>query len=153
MFPNILLILQQHPLHVLKLTRPTLSLPYLKQAVCWGMLMSFQQPPHSMKYLVLISLLALAAGRKIQVRELQYGFCEGAKEPFSIDEVVLEPYPVVVKTNATIHLAIGITLNEPIPVGSTATLKIIKDGIIDIPLPCVPYEDIHLGSWFVRILL
>jgi hypothetical protein len=106
-----------------------------------------------MKSLVFLSLLALTAGHKIQVRELQYGFCEGADEPFSIDEVVLEPYPVVVQTNATIHLAIGITLNEAIPVGSTATLKIIKDAIIDFPLPCIPYEDIHLGSWFVHIFL
>jgi hypothetical protein len=107
----------------------------------------FQQPPLSMKSLVFLSLLALAAGRKSQVRELQYGFCAGAPEPFSIDEVVVEPYPVVVQTGATLHLAIGITLNEPIPVGATAKLKIIKDGFIDIPLPCLDVGDFSVGSW------
>jgi hypothetical protein len=100
-----------------------------------------------MRSLVFLSLLALAAGRKIQTRELQYGFCEGANQPFSIDEVVLEPYPVVVESGANIHLGIGITLNEAIPVGSTATLKIVKLGLIDIPLPCILVGDIHLGSW------
>ena len=101
-----------------------------------------------MKCLILAaSLLALAAGRQLRAKELQYGFCEGAAQPFTIDEVVLEPYPVVVESGASIHLAIGITLNEPIPVGSTATLKIVKDGLIDIPLPCIAIGDIHLGSW------
>ena len=100
-----------------------------------------------MRSLVFLSIIALAVGRKIQTRELQYGFCEGADQPFSIDEVVLEPYPLIVESGATIHLAIGITLNKPIPVGSTATLKIIKQGIIDIPLPCILIGDIHLGSW------
>jgi hypothetical protein len=109
--------------------------------------MPFQQPPQSMKSLVFLSLLALATGRKIHVRELQYGFCEGSPQPFSIDEVVLEPYPVVVQTGATIHLAIGITLNEPIPVGATAKLKIVRDGLIDIPLPCLDIGDISIGSW------
>ncbi len=104
-----------------------------------------------MKYLVLAALLAVAAGRQIQVKELQYGFCEGAAQPFTIDEVVLQPYPVVVETGAIIHLAIGITLNEPIPVGATATLKIVKDLLIDLPLPCIPIGDIHLGSWYVQV--
>jgi hypothetical protein len=100
-----------------------------------------------MKSLVFLSLLALAAGRKIQVRELQYGFCAGAHEPFSIDEVVVEPYPVVVHSGANLHLAIGVTLNEPIPVGASAKLKMIRDGFIDIPLPCIDVGDVSVGSW------
>jgi hypothetical protein len=103
-----------------------------------------------MKILIFLSFLTLATGRKIQIRELQYGFCEGAYEPFSIDEFVLEPDPVVLQDGATIHLAIGVTLNLPIPVGSTTTLKIVRDGIIDIPLPCYDLEDISIGSWYVE---
>jgi hypothetical protein len=97
--------------------------------------------------LFLPSLLALATGRRIQTRELQYGFCEGASQPFSIDEFVLEPYPVVLQTNATIHVAIGITLFEAIPVGSTASLTVIKKGLTDILIPCILFGDIYLGSW------
>jgi hypothetical protein len=95
-----------------------------------------------------LSLLALAAaGHKIRTRDLQYGFCEGASQPFSIDEFVLEPYPVVLHTGAPLHVVLGITLFEPIPVGSTATLKVIKDGFLDIPIPCILFGDIHIGSW------
>jgi hypothetical protein len=100
-----------------------------------------------MAFLILLSLLTLAAGRKIQIRELQYGFCEGAYEPFSIDEFIVEPDPLVVQSGATIHLAIGVTLNLPIPVGSTTTIKIVKDGFVDIPLPCYDLGDISIGSW------
>ena len=100
-----------------------------------------------MTFLIVLSLLTLAAGHKIHIRELQYGFCEGAYEPFSIDEFILEPDPVVVQSGATIHLAIGVTLNLPIPVGSTTTLKIVRDGIIDFPLACYDLGGISIGSW------
>jgi hypothetical protein len=100
-----------------------------------------------MKFLVWIFLVALVDSRKIQTRELQYGFCEGANQPFTIDEVVLEPYPIVIETGAIIHLAIGVTLLEPIPVGSTVSVKVIRIGLFDIPLPCVDLENIHFGSW------
>jgi hypothetical protein len=100
-----------------------------------------------MKILIFLSFLTLAAGRKIQIRELQYGFCEGAYEPFSIDEFILEPYPLVMQSGATIHLAIGITLNLPIPVGSTTHLKIVKPGLIDLPMPCITIGDFEIGSW------
>ena len=100
-----------------------------------------------MRSLIFATLLAVVTARHAIVKELQYGFCAGAPEPFSIDEVVLEPYPVEVHSGATIHLAIGITLNEAIPVGSRASLKIVKDLLIDLPLPCIPIGDIHLGSW------
>jgi hypothetical protein len=100
-----------------------------------------------MKYLVWIFLVALVDSRKIQSRELQYGFCECSNQPFTIDEVVLEPYPIVIETGAIIHLAIGVTLNEPIPVGSTVSVKVIRIGLFDIPLPCVEFENIHFGSW------
>ena len=97
--------------------------------------------------LLLSAVLAAASARHAIVRELQYGFCEGAGQPLTIDEVVLEPYPVEIHSGATIHLAIGITLNEVIPPGSTVSLKIVKDMLIDLPIPCVPIGDIHLGSW------
>jgi hypothetical protein len=103
-----------------------------------------------MKSLLCLSLLpALAAAAlKLEARELQYGFCKGSPEPFSIDEVVVEPYPVVVASGATIHVAVGITLNEAIPVGSTATLKVANLDTIDIPLPCLTLQDgSRWGSW------
>jgi len=103
-----------------------------------------------MKSLLCLSLLPAlaAAARKLEARELQYGFCQGSPQPFSIDEVVVEPYPIVVASGATIRVAVGITLNEPIPVGSTATLKVAKPDIIDIPLPCITLPDgSQWGSW------
>jgi hypothetical protein len=103
-----------------------------------------------MKTFTLTALLAIAAAatsRQNQMKELQYGFCEGASRPFTIDEVVLEPYPLVIQSWAIYHLAVGIILNEPIPVGVTVTFKIIKLGLIDIPFPCILIGDIHYGSW------
>ncbi len=103
-----------------------------------------------MKSLLCLSLLPAlaAAARKLEARELQYGFCQGSAEPFSIEEVAVEPYPIVVASGATIRVAIGITLNEAIPVGSTATLKVVQLDLIDLPLPCLPFDDgSHWGSW------
>ncbi len=103
-----------------------------------------------MKSLLCLSLLPAlaAAAQKLEARELQYGFCQGSPKPFSIDEVVVEPYPIVVASGATIHMAVGITLNEFIPVGSTATLRVAKLGLIGLPLPCQSFDDgSHWGSW------
>jgi hypothetical protein len=111
---------------------------------------SIDQHNTIMKILIFVSVLTLASGSKIQTRELQYGFCEGSYEPFSIDEFVLEPYPLVVQSGATIRLVIGITLNLPIPVGSTTDLKIVKTGLFDIPMPCISIGDFVFGSWWVE---
>jgi hypothetical protein len=103
-----------------------------------------------MKTFTLGALLAIAAaatGRQIRMKELQYGFCEGASRPFTIDEVVLEPYPIVAQSGAITHLGIGVTLNEPIPVGVTVTFRVINDPLVDLPLPCVPVGDSYYGSW------
>merc|ERR1719290_938771 len=46
----------------------------------------------------------------------------------------------------TITLQVAITLNEPVPVGSSIELKIKKEGIVDIPFPCLNIDDLHIGS-------
>jgi hypothetical protein len=100
--------------------------------------------------LVLAALLAIASGaasRKIQTKELQYGFCEGASRPFTFDELVVEPYPIVLQSGTVLHVAIGLILNEPIPVGATVTVKMAREGLIHLPFPCIPIEDFYFGSW------
>jgi hypothetical protein len=100
-----------------------------------------------MKSLFLAALLAVAANRRIQTKELQYDFCEGAGRPFTIDEMVVEPYPIVIQAGAILNVAIGLILNEPIPTGASLRLEIVKDLLIDFPFPCISYEEMHLGSW------
>ena len=81
------------------------------------------------------------------LKELQYGFCDGAGQPLSIDELVVEPYPVEVHSGAVIHLALGLTLDEVIPAGSRLRVKMFKDLLVDVPIPCITYGDTYLGSW------
>jgi hypothetical protein len=80
-------------------------------------------------------------------KELQYGFCEGANQPLTIDEFVFDPYPLEVYNGAIIKLSLGITLHEPIPVGAQVSVRIVKDLLIDLPLPCLEFGDVHFGSW------
>merc|ERR1712142_1381903 len=107
------------------------------------------QPGLNMKFLVSLALLGLAAARNLQdvrIDSLEYGFCEGAAEPATIDTLTVEPFPLVIATGETITLQVAITLNEPVPVGSSIELKIKKEGIVDIPFPCLNIDDLHIGS-------
>ena len=40
-------------------------------------------------------------------------------------------------------------LNEVLPAGASVKLDMTKLGLIPIPIPCVTFGDISLGSWYV----
>merc|ERR1712140_87381 len=71
-----------------------------------------------MKLLVLFASVLLASAKNINVKQLEYGFCEGAPQPLSIDELTVMPDPVELKTGATVTISATITLNEIVPTGS-----------------------------------
>merc|ERR1712240_333905 len=75
-----------------------------------------------------------------------HGLCPGSNDPLDLNTLSIEPYPIVVATGAEINLQLLITLNEPVPEGATVSLKIVKKGVIDLPIPCLEIEGIHLGS-------
>merc|ERR1712025_239257 len=64
----------------------------------------------------------------------------------SLDNISVEPFPLVIATGEDITLNVQITLNEPIPAGATVSLKIKREGLIPIPIPCLPIGDISIGS-------
>merc|ERR1712168_1375527 len=95
-----------------------------------------------MKLFSLLPLLGLAAARNIRIDQIEYGFCEGADESVGSPDIIdVQPFPVVVATGETITLTIQLTMAEghEIPPGATVSLKIKKEGIVDIPLPCLDY--------------
>merc|ERR1711936_504947 len=55
--------------------------------------------------------------------EIEYGFCDGSPEPASIDNISVEPFPILVQNGASVTLAVQITLNEPLPEGASVSLK------------------------------
>merc|ERR1739838_89221 len=101
---------------------------------------------NNMKLFIVLACVALASARNLKLDQLEVGFCPGSAEPASIDIATVDPFPVVLATDATITLSVQLTLNEPVPVGAQVSLKIKKEGIIDIPFPCIEVEGLHLGS-------
>merc|ERR1711936_488443 len=83
--------------------------------------------------------------------EIEYGFCDGSPEPASIDNISVEPFPILVQNGASVTLAVQankrkkekkrkktwqtkkirkleeknllvqITLNEPLPAGASVS--------------------------------
>jgi hypothetical protein len=103
-----------------------------------------------MRSLIFSTLIAVTSSSHCSIdREFQYGFCEGADQPFAIEEFSVEPYPIEVYNGAIINLDFGITLNEPIPAGATVSFKLVKKLIIDLPIPCYDFGDVgfSFGSW------
>merc|ERR1719481_509417 len=75
-------------------------------------------------FAALLACAAMVSARNLKLDELEVGFCDGANIPLNVQ----------------------ITLNEPIPAGATVSLKIKREGLIPIPIPCLPIGDIHIGS-------
>merc|ERR1711915_50126 len=97
--------------------------------------------------LILLAAIAAASAKSLDVRVFEYGFCAGAAEPLSIDVLTVEPDPIVLATGAEILLQVLLTLNEDIPVGAQLKVKLQKDGLINIPIPCIDAgEGISIGS-------
>jgi hypothetical protein len=101
-----------------------------------------------MRLLILAALIAITSSCQCDIeRELEYGFCEGANQPLTIDELAVEPYPPELYSGAIIQLDLGITLHEPIPIGSTVSFEVVKGLLDGLPLPCIEYEEFKFGSW------
>ena len=72
---------------------------------------------------------------------------DGSPEPASIDNISVEPFPILVQNGASVTLAVQITLNEPLPAGASVSLNLVLEGIIPIKIPCLDIDGLSLGSW------
>merc|ERR1712223_1341822 len=98
-----------------------------------------------MKLIVLLATIVLVSAKSIKIDQLEYGFCEGADSSVgSVDAADVQPFPVEVKTGATV--TISATLSLTVPAGAKVTLDIVKEGIVDLPIPCLEIEGLHVGS-------
>ena len=98
-------------------------------------------------FIFVAAALALASAKTLDIRALEYGFCEGAGEPLTFETFTITPYPVVIATGATINIELIVDLMEVVPEGAKVKLDVVKKGLLDIPLPCIEVDGLHLGSW------
>merc|ERR1711990_1166577 len=104
-------------------------------------------PKVTMKLLGLALLVASASAfdlskLRLAADNVEYGFCEGSPEPASIDNISVEPFPILIQNGATVTLNVQITLNEPLPAGASVALNLVLEGIIPIKIPCLDINGI-----------
>merc|ERR1712038_1461287 len=101
-----------------------------------------------MRFLIFITCVAvaIAAPKLAKLRgDIPWEWC-GDGRPIDIPELTLEPFPVVVAPGASITFAATIEVLEVIPVGAKIQVDIVKEGIINIPVPCLEVNGQHFGS-------
>merc|ERR1712172_352933 len=102
--------------------------------------------------LALLAPLAVVYGKDLRLNlqappaEVEYGFCDGSPQPFTFDVMSVEPFPILVQNGAMLSIAIQITLNEDVPVGTQVALNLVLEGIIPIKIPCLDIGGLHIGS-------
>ena len=80
-------------------------------------------------------------------KTLKYFHTDGADTSVgSIDAADVQPFPVEVKTGASVTISATLTLNTAIPAGAKVALNIVKEGIVNLPIPCLEIEGLHIGS-------
>merc|ERR1711884_864536 len=100
-----------------------------------------------MKLLVLLATVVLASAKNINVKQLEYGFCDGAPQPGTIDELTVMPDPIELRTGATISISATLTLNEIVQTGSMVELALSKNLLgFPVPTPCLEIDGLHVGS-------
>ena len=65
----------------------------------------------------------------------------------SIDAIDVQPFPVEIKTGATVTISATLSLLAEVPAGAKVALNIVKEGVVDLPLPCLEIDGLHVGSW------
>merc|ERR1712215_427851 len=104
--------------------------------------------PSTENMLQQLSLLLLLAAtgvisRDIRVellappKEMEYGFCSGSPEPMEINKLTAEPFPIELVTGHSVTMAFQATIKEEMPAGSKIKVKLVKEGIIPITIPCL----------------
>merc|ERR1712080_95798 len=105
----------------------------------------------TMKFFVLLASLALAsaAPRVLKLKagaDIEHGFCGGDEGLLNIAQLSVDPYPVTVASGSSFTLAVTIDLLKEVAVGTSIKLKIVKEGLIDFPLPCLDLNGTPVGS-------
>ena len=64
----------------------------------------------------------------------------------SVDAADVQPFPVEVKTGGNVTITASMSLTATVPAGAKVALNVTKEGIVDLPLPCIPFLG-PIGSW------
>merc|ERR1712142_779230 len=104
-----------------------------------------------MKFFAFLASVAVVSARHIKIDEIDYGFCEGAAQPGTIDKVEVTPFPISLHTGDSLTILAQLTLNEIVPQGAMVSLDIMKEGTLPLPIPCLEItneegELLHIGS-------
>ena len=79
---------------------------------------------------------------------MKYLHTEGADTSVgSIEAADVQPFPVEVKTGATVTISTTINLAATVPAGAKIALNITKEGLVDLTFPCLPNLLGPIGSW------
>jgi len=106
----------------------------------------------TMKVFALILLVAAVSAKDIRIQvnappdELEHGFCPGSPEPFTLDALSVKPFPIIIANGESVTLELQLTLNEEIAKGAQVSLKMKLEGLIDLPIPCIEVDGLHIGS-------
>ena len=65
----------------------------------------------------------------------------------TLDMMVVDPFPIEMVSFHTMTLAAQITLLEELPAGTTVSVALVKEGIINLPIPCLSMGGVMVGSW------
>merc|ERR1712066_152736 len=77
---------------------------------------------NKMKLIEFLATIVLVSAKSIKIDQLEYGFCDGADTSVgSIDAADVQPFPVEVKTGASVTISATLTLNAVVQTGSTVS--------------------------------
>ena len=78
------------------------------------------------------------------IENAEYGYCDGSQELFIIEYLDIYPFSMSICQCKTIYISAVADLLVPIPVGATVSVKIVKEGLLQLPIPCLELDECGL---------
>ena len=75
------------------------------------------------------------------VENVEYGYWDGSQEVFTIEYLDIYPFPMSMCQCKSIYIRAVADLLVPIPVGATVSVKIVKEGLLQLPIPCLEWDE------------
>merc|ERR1712179_596943 len=83
---------------------------------------------------LLLGLVAFGSAKKIED-----SFClDGSEAWIKNNQADVEPYPIILAPGKTITIKAGLELLKEIPLGAKVKLDIVRNSVVDIPIPYFP---------------
>ena len=91
-----------------------------------------------MKQICLFLFLVVVTGltKTVRLDDIKYGSCGNSSSNSTFDKFSVQPHPIAWARGQKFNVSAQFTLDETIPEGANISIRLERQGLIPLPVPC-----------------